>query len=221
MILYDLHTHSTHSDGVLIPSESARRAYVAGYAGIAVTDHADSSNILSLLEAYAGFKETFNASSSGFKVITGVELTHVSPADIGKLTELARNNGADIVVVHGETIAEPVEEGTNRAAAEAGVDILAHPGLISLKDAELAAKNGVALEITTRKGHAYTNAHVVNMARLTGALMVVDNDAHVPSDYVGPETAVKILRGSGLDGVEIEKIFINNKNIFEKAFGGF
>ena len=221
MILYDLHTHTTYSDGELIPSESARRACVAGYAGIAVTDHADSSNILSLLDAYAKFKEVFNASSAVFKVITGVELTHVSPKDIGKLTELARNNGADIVVVHGETIAEPVEKGTNRAAAEACVDVLAHPGLISLEDAKLAAANGVALEITTRKGHSYTNAHVINMAKLVGALMVVDNDAHAPSDYVGPEMAAKILRGSGLDSEEIAQVFTNNKNIFEKVFGGF
>jgi hypothetical protein len=29
---------------------------------------------------------------------------------------MARKAGAEIIVVHGETIAEPVEKGTNRAA---------------------------------------------------------------------------------------------------------
>lgn len=220
MKLYDLHTHTTHSDGVLIPSESARRALVAGYAGIAITDHADSSNILYLLDAYNSFKETYNNTESSFKVITGVELTHVAPKDIGKLTEIARNNGADIVIVHGETIAEPVEVGTNRAAIEAKVDILAHPGLLSIDDATLAAKNNVYLELTTRKGHSYTNALVANMARNTGALLVLNNDAHGPSDYVGLEMATKILKGSGLLDDEINSVFINNQNIFEKAYGG-
>ena len=221
MILYDLHTHTTHSDGELIPAESARRAYVAGYAGIAITDHADSSNILHLLDSYSRFKDTFNRSSSNFKVITGVELTHVSPHDIKKLTELARSNGADVVVVHGETIAEPVEEGTNRAAIEAGVDILAHPGLISKEDALLAAHNGVFLEITTRKGHSLTNAHVANTAREVGASLVINNDAHSPSDYLGLTMAEKILYGCGLNKKEIIEVFENNKKIFEKAFGGF
>lgn len=220
MKLYDLHTHTTHSDGVLIPSESARRALVAGYSGIAITDHADSSNILYLLEAYHRFKETFNTTAIDFKVITGVELTHVAPKDIGKLTEIAKKNGADIVVVHGETIAEPVETGTNRAAIEANVDILAHPGLLSIEDAELAAKNNVYLELTTRKGHSYTNAYVANMARNVGASLVINNDAHSPSDYVGLDMAIKILKGSGLSDNEINNVFDNNKNIFEKAYGG-
>lgn len=220
MVLYDLHTHTTHSDGELIPAESARRAYVAGYGGIAVTDHADSSNILHLLESYLRFKEIFNTSSPDFKVIIGVELTHVSPKDIAKLSETARNNGADIVVVHGETIAEPVEEGTNRAAIEAGVDILAHPGLITENDAALAALNNVHLEITTRKGHSLTNAHVANMARITGASLVINNDAHSPSDYVGISMATKVLYGCGLNASEINKVLDNNKIIFEKALGG-
>ena len=41
------------------------------------------------------------------------------------LAEHARALGAKVVIVHGETIVEPVPRGTNLAAIEAGVDILA------------------------------------------------------------------------------------------------
>ena len=50
---------------------------------------------------------------------------------IAPLSCRARALGAQIVLVHGETIVEPVPPGTNHQAIEAGVDILAHPGLIS------------------------------------------------------------------------------------------
>ena len=219
-MIYDLHTHSTHSDGMLIPAEVARTAQVKGYLGVALTDHVDSSNIINVIKSNIEFKEWFNKSSDSFKVIIGVEITHVNPKDILKLTNIARDNGADIVVVHGETISEPVYTGTNRAAIEAKVDILAHPGLISMEDASLASDNGVYLEITTRKSHAYTNGHVVNMARKTGANLVIDNDAHEPGDFVGYEKACKIMLGAGLTDDEIKKIIENNKFIFEKAFVG-
>ena len=140
-MIYDLHTHSTHSDGMLIPAEVARTAQVKGYLGVALTDHVDSSNIINVIKSNIEFKEWFNKSSDSFKVIIGVEITHVNPKDILKLTNIARDNGADIVVVHGETISEPVYTGTNRAAIEAKVDILAHPGLISMEDASLASDN--------------------------------------------------------------------------------
>ena len=59
-MIYDLHTHSTHSDGMLIPAEVARTAQVQGYLGIALTDHVDSSNIYQVLQANLKFKEWFN-----------------------------------------------------------------------------------------------------------------------------------------------------------------
>ncbi len=205
---------------MLIPAEVTRTAQVQGYLGIAITDHVDSSNIDSVLKSNLKFKDTFNKSSDDFKVIVGVEITHVNPKDIAFLTNYARDNGADIVVVHGESISEPVWPGTNRAAIDACVDILAHPGLISYEDVEIATDNNVYLEITTRKSHSYTNAHVANMARKSGAKMVIDNDAHIPSDFIGYEKAYKIMLGAGISDEEIKEIIDNNKNIFNFAIGG-
>jgi hypothetical protein len=94
------------------------------------------------------------------RALAGVELTHVPPELINDLTLQARDLGADIVVVHGETIVEPVPPGTNRAAIEAGVDLLAHPGLITAGEVALAAENGVHLEISARKGHSLGNGRM-------------------------------------------------------------
>ena len=43
--MIDLHTHTFFSDGALVPAEHVRRVEVLGYTAIAITDHADSSNI--------------------------------------------------------------------------------------------------------------------------------------------------------------------------------
>jgi histidinol phosphatase-like PHP family hydrolase len=212
--MYDLHTHTVFSDGELIPAESARRAQVTGYHGIAITDHADSSNLLWIVENQLKFKETFNKYNKDFKIIIGVELTHILPNEINILTEKARNNGADIILVHGETIVEPVLKNTNRAAIEAGVDILAHPGLISDEDVKLAAKNNVYMELTTRKGHSYTNAYVYKKSLEYECNCVINNDAHAPEDYLSINTIKKVLQGIGILEEDIERIFTNNKNIF-------
>ena len=95
---------------------------------------------------------------------TGVELRHVPPALIPSAVKEARRAGAELVLVHGESLADQVEEGTNLAAIEAGADILAHPGLIDAEAAAFAAEKGVALEFTSCPKHGLTNAHTAAMA---------------------------------------------------------
>lgn len=221
MKMYDLHTHTTFSDGVLIPAESVRRAVIDGYGGMALTDHADESNYLHIIENQLRFKEQFNNLGEEFKIIVGVEITHVRPENIGELTVKARKAGADIIVVHGETIVEPVAEGTNMASVEAGVDILAHPGLITEDVVKKGIENGVYFEISTRKGHSITNGHVAAIVAKLGGKLVINNDYHAPGDRVSPELAEKILAGAGLDKSQIEDVFENNRILFNKLYGGF
>jgi histidinol phosphatase-like PHP family hydrolase len=194
--MIDLHTHTTFSDGELIPSELVRRAEVLGYTAIGITDHVDYTNIEHILSCLSRIK--YLKGVLDMQVLVGAELTHVPPAKIGPLAAFARKLGAEIVVVHGETPVEPVCPGTNRAAIEARVDILAHPGFITLEEAELAYENNVCLEITSRSGHNITNGHVVRMASLSGAKMVVDTDSHAPGDLIRSERAIEIAMGAGL-----------------------
>jgi len=193
----DLHTHTTFSDGVLIPAELARRAKVAGYRAVALTDHVDASNMDLVVPHLVAMAREYSIYMD-IAIIPGVELTHVPAAPMSQEVERARALGAAIVVAHGETIVEPVEQGTNLAAIEAGVDVLAHPGLITPEEARLAAEKGVLLEITTRAGHGYANGHVLALARAHGARFVVNNDAHGPRDLVGADLRRRIALGCGM-----------------------
>ena len=214
--MIDLHTHTLFSDGVLIPSELVQRAYTAGYKAIALTDHMDMSNVdfivPRIVEAASELSE-----HSTLTVIPGAEITHVPLKIIGKLVDKARSLGARIVVVHGETIAEPVIPGTNRAGIEAGADILSHPGLISIEDAALAADKGVALEITSRKGHSLSNGHVAKTAMAAGATMVVNTDSHAPEDLISRERASIVLRAAGIPEESIETIFANSQKLVDRV----
>jgi histidinol phosphatase-like PHP family hydrolase len=208
----DLHTHTTFSDGVLIPAESARRAKVAGYAAMAFTDHADASNLELILGNVAKVAKAYGP-YAGIDLFFGVELTHVPPGLIPDLVRQARALGAQIVVVHGQTVAEPVEEGTNLAAIEAGCDILAHPGLITPEEVKLAAEKGVYLEITTRKGHSLTNGHVAALARRFGARLVINNDAHEPGDFVSRAMRRAVALGAGLTEEEYQAAEANSREL--------
>jgi putative hydrolase len=214
--MIDLHTHTLFSDGELIPSELARRAVVKGYTALAMTDHGDLSNLDLIIPRLLKVAGSLTR-DLGITVIPGIELTHVPPASFSEAVTESRRLGASIVIGHGETISEPVADGTNRAAIEAGVDILAHPGLISDEDAALAAKRGVHLEITTRKGHSLTNGHVAAMAKKHGAKLVVNNDAHAPDDLLSEEQAIRVALGAGLSIDDFNAAQFNAAALIEKT----
>ncbi|NOY52392.1 MAG: histidinol phosphate phosphatase domain-containing protein [Deltaproteobacteria bacterium] len=213
--MIDLHTHTLFSDGVLIPAELARRAEVAGYRAIAFTDHADHSNIEQILHGIVNGCKALNERGS-LRAIPGVEITHVHPDDFAVLVRRARKSGAQIIVAHGETLVEPVRAGTNRAAIEAGVDILAHPGLITEEEVKKAGERGVLLEITTRKGHSLSNGHVASLAVKFGVPLVCNTDSHAPGDLVTKEMARRILQGAGLHGAEVKKVFEHSERFINE-----
>jgi len=203
--IIDLHTHTFFSDGALVPAEHLRRVEVMNYEAIAITDHADSSNLDFIIPRMVQAAKDLNPVSTT-RLIPGIELTHVPPALYAELTLRARELGALIVVAHGETPVEPVAPGTNRAALEAGVDLLAHPGFITEADAALAAEKGIMLELSGRKGHSLTNGHVAKMAEITGALLGVNADAHDPGDFLSPAMAKKVALGAGLSEERYRKL---------------
>jgi histidinol phosphatase-like PHP family hydrolase len=214
----DLHTHSFFSDGALLPAEMLRRVEVMGYGALAITDHADASNLVELLTQLTRFARE---GADGFPVrfLPGVELTHVRPAQIAPLARRARELGAAIVVVHGESPVEPVIAGTNRAAIECpDVDILAHPGFITEEEVALAAASGIALELTARGGHNWANGHVARLARRAGARLLVNTDTHVPRDMLDQAGARLVALGAGLSEDEAhEALVVNAEHLLAKA----
>ena len=208
--MYDFHTHTFLSDGVLSPVELIRRALVGGYKAIAVTDHVGLGNIEFVVKTLVIDCE-MATNRWDILALPGVEITHVPKDDIDLAARTAKEMGAKLVVVHGETVVEPVEPGTNEAAIRSRwVDVLAHPGLITADEARLAAERGVRLEVSARRGHSLANGHVVKVAKEAGAKRVLDSDAHAPADLLTPELCRKVARGAGLDDDEVEKLLDNN-----------
>jgi histidinol phosphatase-like PHP family hydrolase len=218
--MIDLHTHSLFSDGELLPAELCRRMEVLGYEAVAITDHADPSNLDFIVPRLAAAAVQMNR-YLGIRLIPGVELTHVPPELIPGLARKARELGAIIVVVHGETLVEPVPPGTNRAALLCpDVDVLAHPGLITPEEARLSAEHGVSLEITSRAGHSLSNGHVARLAVLIGAPLVLDSDAHAPRDLVPPEFARKVALAAGLTDAHVDQMIEKARKLIQRRSEG-
>jgi len=209
-MIYDFHTHTLLSDGELSPIELIRRALVNDYHTIALTDHAAIGELPRIIqettEACALARSHWN-----ILAIPGIELTHVPAHAIAEAAKKAKELGAWIVVVHGETIVEPVEKGTNQAALHSShVDILAHPGLLSLEEAQLAATNGIFLEISARKGHCLTNGHIASLAQQVGAKLLLNSDAHGAHDLLTTSLADAIAHGAGLDDTACQQVLSLN-----------
>ena len=213
--MIDLHTHTLFSDGELLPSELVRRAEMTGYEAVALTDHADSSNLDWIVPRLVQVCKDLNAHWR-IRAIPGIELTHIPPAMIGPLAEKARALGARIIVVHGETLVEPVPPMTNRMAIEAGVDILAHPGLITAGEVALARERKVALEISARKGHSLANGHVARLGEKHGAELVLNTDSHSPDDLISLEKALKVALGAGLRADDFERMLQNSRRFIAR-----
>ena len=212
--MIDLHTHSIFSDGALIPSELVRRAEFAGLTGIGITDHGDISNIDFIIPRIVSAARELTKIMD-IIVVPGIEITHVPPSMIAECAARARSFGAKIIIVHGETIAEPVAPGTNSAALEADVDILAHPGLISEKDVSIARDKGIFLEISARKGHSLANGHVAALAKKIGAKLVINTDTHDPGDLIDSAQALRIVLGAGLTEKDFD-VMQENASLFLK-----
>ena len=142
--------HSLFSDGELLPSELARRALKLNHEAIAITDHIDWSNVDTITSIQDAIDDI--NSKWDITVILGAEVTHAPCESIDGIAARAKELGAKIVVVHGETLNEPVTPGTNSAAVESEhVDILGHPGLITVEEAEKAKENELKREVEQLK----------------------------------------------------------------------
>jgi putative hydrolase len=217
-MILDFHTHSLLSDGDLIPSELAARARANGYRAIGIADHVDGSNADFVVPRLARICRELSG-ALGMEVIAGAEITHVPPRLIGSLVARCRELCAEYIIVHGETIVEPVARGTNDAALAAGADILAHPGMLTVEQARKAAERGILLELSGRRGHCLTNGLVSRLASEAGAGMIVGSDSHDPGDLFRENDAERIARGAGLSAGEAQRVLRNAERLLKSIRG--
>lgn len=209
---YDFHTHSIFSDGMLLPAALIREAEVRGHVALAITDHVDASNIEDVIKSLTLFEKEMKGKLP-LKFFPGVEISYIKPEYIAEYCKKSRKLGAKVIVVHGESPVEPVYPGTDHVAVQLKglVDILAHPGNnLTEEDAILAAKNGVFLEISARKGHREGNKHVAELARKTGAKLLINTDSHSETDLLTYEQAFEVAREAGLTDAEAKTTLTDN-----------
>ncbi len=216
----DFHSHSYLTDGTTSATDMWVEAEAREHRALALTDHLGPEDPKPMLEHLR--REAAAWDGSAFFPIIGVELTKLPPRRIADAARAARRAGAEIVIVHGETIVETVPAGTNHAAIDSGaVDVLAHPGLLDPKDAELARDHSVALEISGRRGHSLCNGHVVEVALAAGAELVVDSDAHGPEQLIPPVQARKVALGAGVPAERLERVLVTTpEEIVRRLRGG-
>ncbi|MFW9924285.1 MAG: histidinol phosphate phosphatase domain-containing protein [Candidatus Thorarchaeota archaeon] len=205
----DFHTHSFFSDGDLLPMELLRRAHVFGHQVYAITDHASASN----LDIIPKLKKDCELATKHWGIIAlpGVELTHVPADAIEEIAKKARDQGAIIIVLHGETISEPVEPGTNlKGANSKAIDILAHPGMLSDQEAKLCKKNNVLVEITSNSNHSKTNGITARVGLENHADFIQNTDTHSSSNMITYDGAKKVLIAAGLDEKEANRTMQDN-----------
>ncbi len=208
----DFHIHSILSDGMLLPAAMAREAEVKGISAIAITDHVDASNLEEVLAALTKFVKK-QGKTLPIQVLPGVELSYLRPDLIKNYARQSRKLGAKVVIVHGQSPVEPVIPGTNLESVKLKslVDILAHPGnTLTEEEASLAKENGIFLELSTRRGHKEGNRHVAQMAKKTGAKLLVNTDSHTETDLITQEQAYQVALDAGLSEEEAIKVIRDN-----------
>ncbi|MGC2290005.1 MAG: histidinol phosphate phosphatase domain-containing protein, partial [Thermoplasmata archaeon] len=170
---YDFHCHTFLTDGRASATEMWGEADRIGHKALAVTDHVGLDDPQPLLDRLR--REATAWEGQELTTLVGVEVTMVPPRKIPDAVHAARRAGAEVVIVHGETLANAVPLGTNRAAVELNdVDILAHPGFLTVEEAELAKAHDVILELSARSLHMTTNGHVAHTALEVGNDLVVN-----------------------------------------------
>jgi histidinol phosphatase-like PHP family hydrolase len=218
-VVYDFHTHTFLSEGSLSPLELIYKAIKNNYCAIAITDHVGIGSLERIIVEVT--KDCALAQAHwNIIAIPGVELTLVPAAAIAQTAKQAKELGARLVLVHGETGLESIEPGTNLAAVSSPhVDILAHPGLLSLREAEAAAANGVFIEVTARRAYSSRNGYITKIARLAGAKLLINSDAHDKEELLTPSLAHAIAQGAGLDERETETTLEANPRLLLQKLG--
>jgi histidinol phosphatase-like PHP family hydrolase len=212
----EFHAHTIFSDGVLLPSELVRLAKVMNHKAIAITDHVDISTLDHVIPRIVQVSDDL-MNYWDIIVIPGAELTMVPAESIPELTDKAREYGAKLILVHGETLAEPVEEGTNLAAINSDIDILTHPGLITEEVCQIASKKEIMLELSSRRGHCLSNGYVAKLAIQNGVKLIVNTDAHAPGDLISQNEALRVALGAGLSKEQaIKAIKINPEELLKR-----
>jgi len=191
---YELHCHSTYSDGTATPQEIVSYAKRMGLAGIAVTDH----------DAIAGSLAALEYATDSFRVVPAVEVSstdgHILALGVRELVEKDMPARKTVDAIH----------------ALGGMAIAAHP-----YDRWRTGVGDLILKlpfdaVEVCNGHTFGNRKDPVRACLEGGLpMVGGSDAHTPNE-IGLVTVE--FEGTLESAVKSRRIKVVSKPVHELVF---
>ena len=184
MLRYDLHCHSTCSDGLLSPAEVVRRAAQRGVDVLALTDHDELSG---LAEARA------TAQATGIRLVDGAELS-ISWRDV-TLHVLGLGIDPDCpLLVEGLAA---IREGRSRRAERIGA-ALASAGIPGAYDGAMKYVTSERLVSRTHFARFLVDAgHVRDMKEVFKRFLVPGEPGHVPHAWATLGDAIGWIHSAG------------------------
>ena len=180
---YDLHSHSTASDGTLPPGELVRRARGAGVEVLALTDH----------DTLAGLAEAAEAAGElGMRLVPGVEISvswnghtvHVLGLDVDPASAALRQGLARLCEYRGWRARE-----IGRRLEKAGI-AGAYAGASALAQGELVGRTHFA-RFLVQAGHAR------DLREVFRRFLVQGRPGHVSGEWAALEEVLHWIRDAG------------------------
>jgi 3',5'-nucleoside bisphosphate phosphatase len=215
---YDLHTHSTFSDGTATPAENVRLAIERGLEGLAVTDH----------DTCDGVGEALAAAEGELAIVPGLELSAehdgaslhvlaywVDPTHGGLADELRRLH--DTRFRRGELIVEKLQAlgydvSFEQVRAIAGDDLIARPHIAqAMVDAGIVETEKDAFDrFISDDGPAYVPKHALAplealaLIRDAGGACVLAHPGMWRGSEAVPEALIEAMAEGGMAGLEVD-----------------
>lgn len=181
---FDLHSHSTHSDGLLTPPELVARAARCGVSTLALTDHDELSGLAAAHDA---------ARQLGITLINGVEISvswHAATLHIVGLQIDPGNRELD-------TGLQQIRSG-RQLRAQAMATSLDRAGITgSLQGARAYAANPELVSRTHFARFLVERGHARDVAAVFKKYLTGDKPGHVPHQWASLQQAVNWIRMSG------------------------
>jgi predicted metal-dependent phosphoesterase TrpH len=216
---FDLHTHSTFSDGTQTPTENVRMALDRGLRGIAVTDHDTTDGIQ---EAFAV------ADGTELAIVPGIEFSAehdgaslhvlaywVDPGDRSLREELKRLT--DTRFRRGELMVEKLQQlgyeiSFDRVREIAGDDLIARPHIAqAMVDAGIVETEKEAFDrFISDGGIAYVPKHALHpLDALTlihgaGGVCVLAHPGMWKGEGAVPDELIEAMAEGGMGGLEVD-----------------
>jgi predicted metal-dependent phosphoesterase TrpH len=216
---FDLHTHSTFSDGTQTPTENVTMALDRGLAGIAVTDHDTTEGLAEAATA---------ADGTDLAIVPGIEFSAeyegaslhvlaywVDPDDGPLRQELKRLT--DTRFRRGELMVEKLQElgydiSFERVRAIAGDDLIARPHLAqAMVEAGIVAEEKEAFDrFISDGGIAYVPKHALHpldalrLIRGAGGVCVLAHPGMWKGEGAVPDVLIESMAEGGMAGLEVD-----------------